>query len=217
MKLRLKLLSFSGVLFTLPVSAEYLDELRVQYAIGSAQGKVDSALMNTRLADFGYQADAEVSDLNRSAKSWHLDYLLNPYLSIQAGYFDLGEVRTQITGVPTDISDFLKSANVVHPRSADGYKAGLQLRYPLAKDLEGFFGYHRYWQKSYYLSYTDSMLEQLPRDSEDNRWTLGLGYQISERWQLTLNYSPQTVQSENIKTWLIGVNYRFWQQDEQQD
>lgn len=195
------------------VRAEFLDEFRIQYAVGQATGKVDAAIMNSRLAELGYQASATVSDLTRSANSWQLDYQFNPYLSLQAGYFDLGEVRTKINGTPADIRDFLQSTNVVHPRSADGYKAGLQLQYPLSEDWDLRVAYHRHWQKSYYLSYTANLLEQLPRDSRENSWTLGLGYQWSERWQFVIEYSPQTVQNEDIRVWQIGVNYRFWLQE----
>ncbi len=195
------------------VRAEFLDEFRIQYALGQATGKVDAAIMNSRLNDLGYQASATVSDLTRSAHSWLLDYQFNPYLSLQAGYFDLGEVRTKISGTPADIRDFLQSTNVVHPRSADGYKAGLQLQYPLSENWDLRLAYHRNWQKSYYLSYTANLLEQLPRNSRDNNWTVGLGYQWSERWQFVIEYSPQTVQNEDIRVWQIGINYRFWQQE----
>lgn len=194
------------------VHAEYLDDLRLHYSVGQARGEVDSAAMNSRLQQLGYQADAQVRDLSRRAKEWHLEYRFNPYLAVQAGYYDLGEVRTHISGVPADIADFLQSTNVIHPRSADGKQLGLQARYPLHQDWDLQLGYHRYWQKSQYLSYTANQLAELPRDSQQNGWSIGLGYQWSEDWQVSLQYRPVKVQGESINAWFIGVNYRFWQQ-----
>lgn len=197
----------------MPVHAEFLDELRIQYSVGQAQGEVDAAIMNQRMANLGYQATATVRDLSRNSVAWHLDYRFNPYLALQAGFYDLGVVRTHITGVPQDIRDFLKSANAVHPRSAEGGRVGLQARYPFHEDWELQMAYQHSWQKSFYLSYTDTELEPLTKNSQDDSWSLGIGYQLHPQWQVTLEYSPQRVQGEQIKVWLLGINYRFWTQD----
>jgi opacity protein-like surface antigen len=192
------------------VKAKYHDELLLYVGVGQASGEVNASMMNKRMQALGYLTSAEVSDLDRKAWQFRLDYRFNPYMALQYGYQDLGEVRTRLTGAPAQIEDFLHSSNVVHPRSAEGPLLGLQLRYPITAKWQLQLAYQYFWQKSYYLSQSYTASAVLDRNSHDWFWSAGVSYQLSQRWQLNFDLESIDVQGEPIKVWRLGTNYRFW-------
>lgn len=174
-----------------------------------AFGDVGADDMNDRMTELGYQANARVYDQNRNAWEAAFGYRLNSSIDLQLGYLDLGKVTTRLSGNAVDIRDYLNSANVVHPRSADGYAFALRGRYYLNDQLflYGRLGLLR--ADSEY--YADAEIDQATRTRKENSRFFGVGYeyQFRPRWSFHFSGDIYRIEDENIKVLGLGLAYQF--------
>jgi OOP family OmpA-OmpF porin len=177
--------------------------------LGEARGEVGSAEMNQRMASLGYDAHAKVSGQNRTAWEIFGGYRFSDYISLEAGYLDLGEVRTRLTGSPVDIQDYLNSANLVHPRSASGYELAGLARYPFDEKNSVYLRGGILFANSRYKA--DAQTDFAKRSENERKSFIGIGYgyEINDRWGLQLSYEKYRVEGENIGLLGLGVRYKF--------
>ncbi len=199
-----------GLFITMSGSALALDgNFYVGGQLGQARGEVGSAEMNERMAKLGYDAHAIVSGQNRTA--WELvgGYQFSDYFALEAGYVDLGEVRTRLSGSPVDIQDYLNSANLVHPRSADGYELAVLGRYPFDEKNSVYVRGGLLFAGSRYQA--DAQTDFAKRSASGNDGFIGIGYEyeINDRWDLQVNAQNYHIEDENIKLIGIGFHYKF--------
>lgn len=207
--------NYIGLICILSLSASVVEAQSEDYqfylsgSVNRAFGEVNAEDMNNRMANLGYNANAEVYGQDRNAWDFALGYRVTNYLDLQLGYSDLGKVKTRLSGNVTDINDYLNSANLVHPRSADGITLALRGRYYLH---DRFFLYARagvLQADSRYIA--DAEIENAKRSKKEKSFFFGLGYEYewSPRWSLHLSGDVYRVEDESIKVAGIGVAYRF--------
>lgn len=177
--------------------------------LGQAQGEVGSADMNERMAQLGYDAKASVSGQNRTA--WEIlgGYQYSDYFALEVGYLDLGEVRTRLSGSPVDIQDYLNSANLVHPRSANGYEVAVVGRYPFDEKNSVYLRGGLLFASSRYQA--DAQTEFAKRSSNGRDRFIGMGYayEINDRWGMHISAQNYRVEDENINLLGVGFHYKF--------
>ncbi|HTF96792.1 MAG TPA: porin family protein [Cellvibrio sp.] len=177
--------------------------------LGVANGEVNADDMNQRMEALGFDAEADISNLNRTAWYAGAGYHWNRFIDVEVGYTDLGEVRTHITGDTTDITAYLQGANIVHPRTASGYELALVANWPLRDDL-GLFA-RAGWLRADtdYRAYGNEQIER--RSHDENISVLGAGayYHINEKYSLRFQVNHYPVEDEDINVWYVSILYRF--------
>lgn len=179
--------------------------------LGQARGSVGESTMNERMAELGYDAQARVDGQNRTAWGLFAGYQWTSMLGFEAGYTDLGEVRTRLSGVTSDIEAYLEGATEVHPRTISGYEFAVLARWPITEDLDIFgrggvlVGDSKYRAKA--------ISNSASRTEEETEWTYGLGvdFDFSERWALRASWSRYQVEGEDIDFLGASILYRFSQ------
>ncbi len=199
----------AGMAVTATAAEPDIYDFYVGGALGIAKGAVGSDDMNNRMADLGYEANAEVTNRNRSAWNLNVGYRWNPYWEVQVGYTDLGEVRTRLSGNAVDINDYLNSANLVHPRSGSGYELALLGRYPL-DDKSYVFGRGGIFSvDSRYRADDQNTFASRRDDDRTTFFGVGYGYEFSERLGARLTLDRYSVEDETIPVVALGVIYKF--------
>lgn len=199
-----------GLLVSVAGSALALDgTFYIDGQLGQARGDVGADEMNARMAELGYSAEARVSGQNRTAWKILGGYQYSDYLAVEAGYLDLGEVRTRLSGSPVDIQDYLNSANLVHPRSASGYEIALVGRYPFDDKNSVYVRGGLLFANSRYQA--DAQTDFAKRSASERDGFIGVGYayEINDRWGLHLSAENYRVESENIRLIGVGLKYKF--------
>ncbi len=177
--------------------------------LGQARGDVGAAEMNDRMAALGYDAEAQVSNQNRTAWELFAGYKYSDYLSVEAGYIDLGEVRTRLKGSVVDINDYLASANLVHPRSASGYELAVLGRYPINEKNYLYLRAGLLFANSRYEADAEVDFAKRSNSSRDGFVGIGYGYEINDRWGMRVSYENYRVEDENIGLLGLGIQYKF--------
>ncbi|MES2822004.1 MAG: OmpA family protein [Pseudomonadota bacterium] len=177
--------------------------------LGQARGDVGAAEMNERMTALGYDAEAHVSQQNRTAWELFAGYKYSKYLSLEAGYIDLGEVRTRLRGSVVDINDYLTSANLVHPRSASGYELAVLGRYPLNEKNYLYLRGGLLFANSRYEADAEVDFAKRSNSGRDGFIGIGYGYEINDHWGLRLSVENYRVEDENIGLLGLGVQYKF--------
>lgn len=177
--------------------------------LGQARGEVDAEKMNDRMAELGYDAKARVEGQNRSAWEIFGGYQYGDYLGVEAGYLDLGEVRTQMSGSPTDIQDYLNSANLVHPRSASGYEFAVLGAYPFNEKNSVYVRAGVLFSDSQYRANSQTDFAKRTDKERDAFIGAGYAYEFNNRWGLRLSYENYRVEDERIGLIGIGLKYKF--------
>lgn len=178
-------------------------------SLGQARGEVDAEEMNNRMAKLGYDAEARVTGQNRTAWELFGGYHYGDYLGVEVGYVDLGKVRTQLSGSPTDIQAYLQSANLVHPRSASGYEIAVLGTYPFNEKNSVYLRAGVLFSDSQYRA--NSQTDFAKRSDKEREGFIGAGYdyEFNNRWGLRLSYENYRVEDERIGLLGIGVKYKF--------
>jgi hypothetical protein len=165
--------------------------------------------MNARMAELGYQANAQVSGQQRTAWALRGGYQLNNYIALEAGFVDLGDVRTRLSGSAQSINDYLKSANQVHPRSAHGYTLSTEGRYPVGDNDYVFLHGGVLFARAQYDAQGGEQHETRLDDDRQGFWGLGYRQDLDDKWALQLGFDNFKVEREHIRVWGLGVQYRF--------
>lgn len=178
--------------------------------VGQAKGEVGNAQMNQRMAEQGYDAQAKVEDLNRLSYSLLAGYQWSKYFALEAAYTDLGTVKTTLTGNVSDIKDFLKTADAVHPATADGFEFSLYGRYPFTARLDGFARLGMMYSDSdYHARASSGELDKLSDDGKIQLFGLGADYAMTRHWTLRAAVSRYQMDHEKIDVLGVGVLYQF--------
>lgn len=184
--------------------------------LGLAKGEVDASQMNQRMAEQGYDTQADVQHLSRESYSLMAGYHLFRNLALEAGYTDLGKVETTLKGSAADINDFLQSADRVHPASAEGYELNLYGRYPFNERLDVFARAGLMFSTSdYHAKATSGEWDQREDDKRLPVFGIGLDYGLNEHWLLRGSASSYKFDDENVSVLGVGLLYRFLREPEQ--
>jgi len=178
--------------------------------LGQAHGEVGADEMNRRMANLGYEAQANVSGQDRTAWNLFGGYNVSDYFALELGYVDLGEVRTHLSGSPIDIADYLKSANLVHPRSASGAEVAALARYPFNDQHSVYLRGGWLFANSRYTANADSEFAKRSDNGGEGFFGVGYAYEINRRWGLQLGYERFKVEDENIGMFGLGLRYKFY-------
>ena len=178
--------------------------------LGPARGDIRESDVNARLQAAGYDVVATFADLDRSAWRAYAGYQLSPHLGVEAGYTDLGEVRTRLEGDVLDIEEFLRSANQLQPHSAHGFELSLHARYPLTKRIfiAGNAGALR-WNSRYRASNQDGESDRLKDEGTSAFLGLGVELALNRGFSLDAGWTRYRIDGETIGFTRFGVSYRF--------
>jgi hypothetical protein len=127
---RLALLT-AGLL--LPLGGAWAGDWTVGGSLGRAQGDTAASELNNQLSAQGLNATASSSEDSRTAWQLYVGYDYTRAWGVEAGYVDLGKVKTSFSGTTTDIDTFLASASDIHPQTAQGWQLSGHFRYPLGE------------------------------------------------------------------------------------
>jgi len=177
---------------------------------GQAKGEVGDAKMNQRMTQQGHDIQAKVDHLARESFSVLAGYQWSDYLAMEAAYTDLGEVETRLNGDTAEIQNLLRSADLVHPASADGYEISLYGRYPLNHRWALFArGGWMYSDSDYSARATSGERDKLKEDGTIQLFGLGADFKPAPRWTVRAAASRYQLDQENVDVIGLGLLYRF--------
>lgn len=216
MKYQLMNTVLAGVIgiFVHSAAAQELPDNYRFYALGQvaeARGETGATEMNARMAALGYDAQARVSGQDRTATQLAVGYHWNRYIDTEFAYTDLGEVRTRLSGVAQDITDYLQSANIVHPRTASGYELALVVNWPMAEQW-GFFARAAWLNADTdYRAFGNDQTERRSRREDSPVMGVGGYYHLRPNITLRLGFNHYRVEDEDVDTLGLSLLYRFGQ------
>jgi outer membrane protein W len=178
---------------------------------GTARSDASEADMNRKLAEQGHDVTVDFEDTSRSA--WKLlgGYQFSPYLGMQLGYTNLGEVDSRLSGNIIDVDQLLADVTRMHPRSADGIEAALTGRFPFGQRFAalGRVGLLR-WESTYRAF--NSQGEEFSRFEDSGTGLVlsaGVAWQLTSQWELSADFSRYDVDGEKIVVVAIGALWSF--------
>lgn len=181
----------------------------VNLQLDRAKGEVGASEMNRRMEALGYEAQAQVNNQSRSAYYIGLGYHWREYLDLELGYRDLGEVSTALSGSVADIDAYLRSANLVHPRSASGYELAIRPYYPITERINVFGRAGLFRATSDYHAYAPRNEKQRENNSYEWTFSVGLDYLLTEKINIDLHLTQIEVEDESISIVGAGLAYHF--------
>jgi opacity protein-like surface antigen len=151
-----------------------------------ARSGTSEAELNAALQQPGGNIAASIAGEHRIAWRVRGGYEFGNGLALEAGYTDLGDVRTVITGTVVDIEELLATANAAHPHSARGVEASLAGRYAL-----------------------NEIASLHARVGTDVLYGIGAEVAVYKEWSVDVDWACYQVARERIKTFGAGVTWRF--------
>lgn len=178
--------------------------------VGQALGDVSASDLTTRLQQQGYAVTATVDDSSPAAWRVYAGYQWLAHLAVEAGYVDLGAVKTSFSGAIGDPLQFLADANDLHPGSAAGFDLSLVARYDLGTrfSVQAHAGAFR-WD-----SRVDTRIAggaALRRDDSGMDAMLGIGcdLNLSRNWSLGATGTRYGIRGDHIEFVGAGLIYRW--------
>jgi hypothetical protein len=178
--------------------------------VGPARGDVTEHDVNSRLAAAGYDAHATFSSLHPTAWRAFVGYAPVTHVSLEAGFTDLGTVRTRLAGNVADIQQFLDSATELHPHSAQGYEGLARALYPIGERLwiSGHVGI-LHWESRYRATNEDGELSRLKASGTGLQFGAGLELAVYGSLHARVSWTSYRVERESIGFTGFGLSYHF--------
>lgn len=156
------------------------------------------------LAEQGITGDVSVSNRNRTALRLFAGYRVNTYLAVEAGYTDLGKVRTRLDlNAVVDLDDI----DVDLPASAQGMEASLYGLLPVADRIELFARAGAIRARTRY-TVSDSG-QRTSRQDTRALYGVGVQYRVTGPVRLRAGYDRYRLPGEDIDHLTIGALYSF--------
>lgn len=175
--------------------------------LGHANTSVDTAKLQSQLADAGITAKTAVEQQSRAGYRLALGYQLNQWLAVEAGWVSLGKIYSRFddvsaNGSPASLYDAM-------PQSGDGAELSLVTGWDLNNGWRPSFRLGAWRNQSdYRLQSPESALY----DQQSSTLLVvgaGLGYQMSERWMVKLQISQYNTDHYRTRIWSAGAEFRF--------
>jgi uncharacterized repeat protein (TIGR02543 family)/uncharacterized repeat protein (TIGR01451 family) len=170
-----------------------------------AMGEVGSEEVTRGLNDLGIGLTARVEDQDRFAWRGFGGYRFGKYLSLEAGYTNLGVVTTYVDGNPVDLYDI----PYVLPASGAGPELSISGYLPIGErlDLYARFGVW-HWETLYHVH--ESGQKRRPKSSDtDVLGGVGARYWLSRHWQAGLSYERYRIDEQDVDLLGLNVVYKF--------
>jgi hypothetical protein len=175
-----------------------------------ARSGTSEAELNAALQQPGGNIAASIAGEHRIAWRVRGGYEFGNGLALEAGYTDLGDVRTVITGTVVDIEELLATANAAHPHSARGVEASLAGRYALNEiaSLHARVGVW-HWESGNVARSLAGEFNARDRVGTDVLYGIGAEVAVYKEWSVDVDWACYQVARERIKTFGAGVTWRF--------
>ncbi len=138
-----------------------------------------------------------------------LGYQLHPHVALEAGYLDLGEASSQISGASLTPEQYHEIVKAVSPVLVDGFTAAV--RFTLWQneqwDLEVPLGV-MFWDSEIESRMGDALLKT-ETDGTDLYLGVQLNYIASSHWKVGLGYQQLNLSPNDVNSWLVSLRYEF--------
>jgi len=169
--------------------------------LGLGVTDVDDADINRRLDANNINGEASLSDESRLGFKTQVGYQWRPWLSLEAGYTNLGEITTRLNDVP--VSTGPKELKDVRPGTGDGAEFSALGRYEYHPD---WFAIGRvgllYWQSRHEMkAFRDT------DDGVDPVLGVGVEHRFHDNWSARFSVNRYRIERDET-VWIgVGVNY----------
>ncbi|HMN44409.1 MAG TPA: InlB B-repeat-containing protein, partial [Povalibacter sp.] len=185
------------------------DAERAGWSIGAtaarALGDVDGDDVTRGLAALGIPATARVEDQNRFGWRAFGGYRFGKYLSVDAGYANLGKATTHISGVPVDLEEIPH----VLPASGAGWELSAAGYLPVSERVELYGRFGGWYWKTLYHALETGQKRRPDADGVDALGGIGIRYRHPERWEAGLGWDRYRVDGQSVDLVGLSVIFRF--------
>ncbi|WP_299795124.1 OmpA family protein [uncultured Shewanella sp.] len=160
----------------------------------------------------GINASSTKVDDSGASYSLFLGYKFNQYISLEAGYTDLGDRSVEFSGQAIDLDAYYDLAENVYPETADGFSLSVLGTYPISErfSVTGKLGYFD-WEMD---AVTSSLSDESDTLGDDSRSGSGvwlgaeLGYQINHDLQAYVSYQHMPLDADDVG--VVSLGFRYW-------
>ncbi len=165
---------------------------------------------DTALAREGYAVTSNVSNKSRAAGRIYGGYEITPWLSLEGGYSDLGEVKVEFAGFLADVDQFLVDANALQPPSAKGYDASLVGRLRLGANWAVFARAGAFfWDAKYETRSVGGQYISRKDDGTSSLAGIGIQARIARHWTLNAEFTRYGIDGDHIDFGGVGAVFRW--------
>jgi len=182
--------------------------------VGQSSIDYDASDLSSDLAALGWTIDSPTVDESGTAWKVYGGFMFNDWFGLEAGYADLGEVRTRFgaTIAPTEIDALLSDTLSVHPYQGSGWIAAALFRWPFAEDRfalvarAGLFA----WESETDVRVVTGGSGSVAGDDSgtDAMYGVGIEWQVNDRWYLSASWERFEL-NESLDVPMVGVGVRF--------
>ena len=175
-------------------------------SIGQSSADVTKIELNNALDD----QYAEVTSIDDTDMSWRLgvNYSIDNHWFIEASYVDLGAFSSTVEGITLNPEDFQQKVASALPTNASGFTVGGGYQYEINDRWyidanTGLFSWESDNTSKGAATLTNS------QDGTDLYYGVGLGVQLMENMKISLNYTNYNLESNDVATTALTINYHF--------
>lgn len=192
----------------------YADGLYIGGQLGYAKTDVSSGNLDQFYQNAGLDAASTKVDTSDIGYSLFLGYKFNPYISLEAGYQDLGDRSVHFSGTTTNPDAYYELAEHVYPETGDGLSLSLLGTIPFDNgfSITGKLGYFDWELDAVTYELSGGSAEQRGDDSRKDSgiwYGAELGYQIDYDLQAYLSYQHMPLQRDDVGVVSLGLRYWF--------
>ena len=204
----------SAVFYVAPSQTEAAEEWYVGGSIGQSSIDYSASDLSSDLASLGWTINNPTVDESGTAWKIYGGLMFNDWFGLEAGYADLGEVKTRFgaTIAPTDINALLTDTLSVHPYQGDGWIAAAVFRWPFAEDrfaIAARAGLFVWESKTDVRVVSGGTGIVAGKDSgTDSMFGVGIEWQVNETWYLSASWERYQL-NEWLDVPMVGVGARF--------
>jgi hypothetical protein len=214
LKMQRRRLLAMGLLSVVALQANAADVESTSWYVGgtfgSARSYVTASRIDRALASEGYAVTSNVSNKSRSAGRVYGGYEFTPWLSLEGGYSDLGDVKVEFAGFLADIDQFLVDANALQPPSAKGYDASLVGRLRFATRWAVFARAGAFfWDAKYETRSVGGQYIRRKDDGSSSLAGIGIQAQLTRHWTLNAEFTRYGIDGDHIDFGGVGAVLRW--------
>lgn len=174
---------------------------------GHANTSVDAAKVQQQLANAGITAMIEVRQQSRAGYRAVIGYQLTPMFSVEAGWVDLAKIYTNFSQFSANTT--IPALYEAMPQSGDGAEVSAVSRWQLGQNWQASLRLGAWHNRTEYQLQDPEKLSQDKQSSTRVVWGGALGYALSERWLVKLQFSQYHTKHYETRLWSAGAEFRF--------
>lgn len=181
---------------------------------GQSSADYDSSDLAGDLAERGWTVLDPTADDSDTFWKAYVGYQVNDFLALEAGYAELGEVRTSYRAVlpPSQIDAILQDTFEVHPYLGSGWSASVVLGHGFAEDAFAVFARAGifYWEADIKVEVVSGGTGQVAGDESgtDGMFGVGAEWRINPAWSLRVEWERYKL-SDWVDVPSAGLTWRF--------